>query len=80
MLVHILSSLSVENKLGFIGHPDDMVLHGMTEESGKERIQLINDKNTARKLNINVMLNSYIGVKRPFLNGIQVSHLSPDAR
>lgn len=33
MLVDVLGSLSVEDKLCFIGHSDDMILHGMTKES-----------------------------------------------
>lgn len=33
MLVDVLGSLSVEDKLCFIGYSDDMILHGMTKES-----------------------------------------------
>lgn len=33
MLVDVLGSLSVEDKLRFIGHSNYMILHGMTKES-----------------------------------------------
>ena len=34
MLQNIICSHPVEYKLGFVGNPDDVVLHGMGEEPG----------------------------------------------
>lgn len=40
MLVDVLGSLSVEDKLCFIGHSNDMILHGMTKESRMKKKQI----------------------------------------
>lgn len=42
MLVDVLGSLSVEDKLCFIGHSNDMILHGMAKESRIKKMALKN--------------------------------------
>lgn len=37
VLVDVLGSLAVQDELGLVGHSHNVVLHGVTQESSRER-------------------------------------------
>lgn len=57
MFVYVLSSLPVQDELCFVGNTDNMILHGMAQESStkKKKTELAKWKNKRKPVFLNEM-------------------------